>query len=338
MCATIQPLMNSDADSDPTPIFVLGLQRSGTTWLANVISQHTRIAAVQSDDHFGILSSIYFSHFVPAYGDLSDEENFRRFATDFASSDYYKVSGLDPDWLMSVKSRSYSQIFRAMMDEFSRQQGGAAYWVEKSPVHTPLANELAEAYPDARFICVVRRPQAATASQLWLHGARPTARARIRALLSLSLHRAQQRLLIHFCEQRKDRCFLTQYENFVANTESETRRACEFLGLKFEPSMLQLPWRRNTSFHSMDRQKALGIFDRIVVSTARASLSVLPLPVLRVLLDWRRKDQRRRQKYIKFPDWTWHRRDTNSADSRAVTQETTETISKSDLGDPRPSD
>jgi hypothetical protein len=294
--------------SRPTPVFVLGLPRSGTTWLANIIAQHSRATAVQSQDHFGILESMFFSHFAPAYGGLDNESNFRRFVTDFASSDYYLVSGLDANWLTGVQSRSYPEIFRTMMEEVARRHG-AEFWVEKSPAHTYLADELATVFPDARFICVVRRPQDAIASMFWLHEPPNSQLARVRTLLSLSLSRAQQCLLMQFCRRHKDRCLLTQYEVFVGDTEAETRRTCEFLGVDYEPAMLDLRWRRNTSFHSVDRRRAFGPGDRVILEVTRAMLSLAPLPVLRSLLARRRTRKRTREGGIVFPDSVWRRRD-----------------------------
>lgn len=88
-------MVTAEPASHATPVFVLGVQRSGTTWLANILAQHSRAIAVQADDHFGIHESIFFSHFARVYGDLGDEANFERFATDFATSDYYVLTGLE---------------------------------------------------------------------------------------------------------------------------------------------------------------------------------------------------------------------------------------------------
>jgi hypothetical protein len=299
----------------PTPVFVLGLQRSGTTWLANVFAQHSRAVAVQSADHFGIFESIFFSHFAAAYGDLNDEANFRRFARSFGTSEYYLLSGLDPGWLTNLKVRSYPEIFRAMMEEVARRRGGADFWVEKSPDHTPLADELAATFPDARFICIVRQPQSATASILWLRRPPQSSSARVCALLALSLFRAQQRLLTHFCRRHQDRCFLTQYEDFVADSEGETRRACKFLGIDYEPAMLDLPWQRNTSFHSIDRRHALRLSDRIIIAAAGTLLNLAPLCLLRAILAWHRTRRRKRQGGIVFPKWTWRSREAEFNDS-----------------------
>ena len=80
-------------EESPMPLFVLGAQRSGTTWTANLLAAHPQVAAVQSDDHFGIHESIFFSHFARAFGDLDDDANFDRFVAQFVTSDYYVLSG-----------------------------------------------------------------------------------------------------------------------------------------------------------------------------------------------------------------------------------------------------
>lgn len=296
--------MSSARAPHPTPVFVLGVQRSGTTWLANILAQHSRAVAVQSADHYGIHESIFFSHFARAYGDLNNEADFRRFAADFTSSDYYVLSGLEPEWLSEIRPRSYPAAFRAMMDEFARR-AGADLWVEKSPAHTLLAEQLAADFPDARFVAVLRETRAIVASQLWLPGRRPPAYpARLRRLIGLSLHCAQQRWLRRFCK-RNDACFLTTYERLARDTEGETRRICAFLGIDYEATMLELPWRRNTSFGAAERRRrALQLPDRLVVAVANAALHLLPASVVGSLIA-----RRRARRGVIWPDWCWRRRD-----------------------------
>lgn len=296
--------MSSTRAPHPTPVFVLGVQRSGTTWLANILAQHPRAVAVQSEDHFGILESIFFSHFARAYGDLNDEINFRHFAADFTTSDYYVVSGLEPQWLSQIRPRNYAAAFRAVMDEMARR-AGSDLWVEKSPAHTLLAEQLAADFPDARFVAIVRQTRPTIASQLWLSGRPPaTYPARVRRLIGLSLHCAQQRWLRSFCKGN-DACFMTTYERLARDTVGESRRVCEFLGLDYEPTMLELPWRRNTSFHAPEhRRRALRLSDELVVALATAVLHLLPASAVGSLIA-----RRRARRGVRWPDWCWRRRD-----------------------------
>jgi hypothetical protein len=302
----------SGSGSSPTPVFVLGLQRSGTTWLANVLANHPNAVAVQAEDHFGIHESIFFSHFARAYGDLDDDLNFRRFAAEFTTSDYYMLTGLPPDWLLSDRPGSYPEAFRNVMDEMARRRGGVQLWIEKSPTHTLLAEELAAAFPDARFVGIERRPEPVIASQLRLDGDEPLRYPRrLLRLLSMCLtYSLNQRWLARFCREC-DRCRSTSYEALSANPARETERICAFLGVRFTDSMLDLPWRRNTSFEGRhQRSGSLNSLDRALVTVAVALLRLVPLSLLRSF-----HDRRKARHGIEWPDWCWRRRDAGIAAS-----------------------
>lgn len=309
--ASYAGLVAAPATRRPTPVFVLGLQHSGTTWLASILAQHSRVAAVVSAEQRGIHESILFSHFAPAYGDLNDDANFERFATDFTSSGFYLLSGADPSWLWDLRPRSYAEALRALMEEVARRRGGADLWIEKSPDHTLLAEELAEAFPDARFVGITRRPQTAIASRMWGGGRRPPPYpARLRVLLALSAWRTGERWLKRFSRDR-DRCFLTTYERLVADPEAETRQICEFLGIAYEPAMLEPTFRANTSFESTDqRHRALSVPDKAVLATAGAAMWLVPSALWRKVVMWRRARVAARGGIV-FPDWPWHRRDSD---------------------------
>lgn len=293
--------------SHPTPVFVLGLQRSGTTWLANILAHHPRAVAVEAEEHFGIHESIFFSHFARAYGDLADEESFRRFAAAFTTSDYYLLTGIEPEWLTLARPRTYAQAFRAVMDELAHRRGGADLWIEKSPHHTLLAAQLEAAFPDARFVAIVREAVAVVHSRIWSSGHRPPpypARLVIlmRAAWTCSLH---QRWLLRFCRLGSN-CLLTTYEGLAGDTEATVREICTFLAIEFDPAMLDVPWRRNTSFRSSDerRERSLGRLDALVVRAASALLGTLPLALLR----WGAQ-RRQARRGIDWPEWCWRRRD-----------------------------
>lgn len=72
-----------------TPIFVVGVHRSGTTWLANILCRHSNIAGIQAERHFGIHESVFFSHFIHNFGDLRNDNIFIQFVEAFASSDHF---------------------------------------------------------------------------------------------------------------------------------------------------------------------------------------------------------------------------------------------------------
>ena len=297
--------MTEAARSRPTPVFVLGLERSGTTWLANILGNHPDAVAVQSEDHFGVHESIFFSHFARAYGDLADDANFRRFAEDFTTSDYYLLSGLPAKWLTERRPRTYAEAFGLVMDEMANR-AGARVWIEKSPSHTLLAEDLAREFPDARFVGIVRRPQAVINSHLSLAG-EPVPRYPRRARTVFRMARdcsLYERWLSRFCRGRDDAVFTT-YEELRADPERETARICEHIGIEFTPSMLDLPWRRNTSFDAArPRSKSLGRTDRMIVGASLAALRLVPVSALE-----RQVERSQERSGIQWPRWVWRRRD-----------------------------
>ena len=292
------------APPGPAPIFVLGLQRSGTTWLANVLAGHPEVAAVEAADHQGVHESIFFSHFARAYGDLADDANFDRFATDFTACDYYLLSGLEESWLREHRPRTYPDAFRSVMGELARRQG-AHRWLEKSPHHSLLAPELADAFPDARFVSVIREPADLIRSRLWAFRHTPPPYPRrfstlLRACAAVSLY---QRRLVQFTA-KCDRAILTSYEALRHDLEGEVRRLSARLDLEFDPRMVEPRYDPNSSFGTAaKRDTALSRLDRGIIRAAMAVMRCIPLPVLEAY-----EDRRRRRRGLDWPDWCWARR------------------------------
>lgn len=296
----------SGSGSSFTPVFVLGVQRSGTTWLGNILAQHSRAAAVQAPDHFGIHESIFFSHFARAYGDLAGDANFACFASEFTRSDYYVLTGLEPEWLEERRPRSYPDAFRAVMDEFADRDGRARIWIEKSPHHTLLADRLEAAFPDARFVGIVRNPTAVVASTLRMGEPRPpTYPARLGRVVRLAAKCSLYQGWLERFSRGRANCLLTRYERLAADPAAEVRRICDFLELEFEPAMLELPWPRNTSFGEAEsRHPTLEAFQALVVRATTALMRPVPVTGRRER-ELRRLDRRG----IDWPEWCWRRLD-----------------------------
>jgi len=290
--------------SDIRPIFVLGIQRSGTTWVANALGGHPSIAAVEAEDHNGVHESVFFSHFAREYGNLSEDGAFERFCADFTASDYFILTGLSEEWFRAARPRSYAEAFRLVMEEVARRRG-CRFWLEKSPHHTLLSDELAEAFPDAFFVCVVRDPVTLIRSRLWAFGrVPPPYPARLAALMrssaAVSLY---QRHLASFCS-RCDRAILLRYEEMREDAEAAMKRVLSFMGEDFDPSVTRRRYRANTSFPSpQDKERAFGCRDRVAIRLFSAVLRLVPLSALRAI-----EERRARRRGLDWPQWCWKRR------------------------------
>jgi len=291
---------------DVRPLFVLGIHRSGTTWLANMLAGHSQIRAVEDEVHQGVHESIFFSHFARAFGDLSDDANFERFADAFVMSDYYLITELEPAWLYDRRPRSYSECFDAVMVEFARRTGGAEYWLEKSPDHTPFAGDLARDYPQARFVCITRSTLDVVRSRFWMRRReRPPLSQRLRLIFRFTTACVyHQRSLKRFAREQGSRAIYLTYESLKESTKPELRKILEFVGLPFEPEMTEPRYAPNTSFRSGRPKPIWTSFDRFATFVFSSALHCIPLSVLRRLFV-----SRRSKRDVEWPDWCWKRRD-----------------------------
>lgn len=286
----------------PVPIFVLGLQRSGTTWIANMLEAHPEVAAVSAARHRGVHESIFFSHFARSYGPLDDEAAFGRFAADFTASDYFRLSGMDGGRFLASRPRDYATAFRLVMEEVaSRKQ--ARYWLEKSPHHTPLCDELARLFPDALFIAITRDSASLTRSRLSAYGrVPPSGPRRAGALCRAGFANAfYRRLVDRFQADHPGRCLKVTFEDLRAGREHEIRRIAAFLGIDGRSDRFEPRFPANSSFAG-GRPPAvpLGRGDRMLLRLAERACLLLPLGLLAGL--HRLKEGR---KPARWPGWCW---------------------------------
>lgn len=285
------------------PIFVFGLQRSGTSWIANMLCQHSRCVGIQSEDHHGIHESLFFSHFSRSYGDLSDDRRYRRFLNDFAQSDYFLLSDLPFEWLSQRRSRDYARIFHELMESVALRDG-ATHWVEKSPHHSLYSEDLASQYPNAVFVCVLREPATLLPSLLnapWRAASKYPWRILtiIRSCMSYVLF---SKHLKKFAKQ-KPNAILIHYEKLLVNPKEQANKLCAFLNLPYQAEMIDVPFIKNSSFRTgADRSRATSTTDRLFIHIALGLFRLIPLRVLHLT--------NKLKSFIRpepWPDWVWRR-------------------------------
>ncbi|MGD9548260.1 MAG: sulfotransferase [Candidatus Krumholzibacteriia bacterium] len=290
----------------PTPIFVVGLQRSGTTWVANCLGGHPDIAVIEAEDHHGIHESIFFSHFARAYGDLADDAAYARFLEGFLTCDYFLLSGVDAQEFTAVRHRTYAEAFSYLMDRVARDRG-CRFWLEKSPDHTPFVADIRRAFPAARFVCVVRDPRGLVRSRLHAYGRRPARGLKrmaqvVKGGVAVSFY---QRLLADFC-RKDDLALLVRYDDLVAGTEQGLQAITGFIGCGFDEGVLQERFSPNTSFSGPGKsaRPGLGEVDRFLLALALGLTGLVPLALLRRIQAWKAG-----RTGVRWPDWCWKRRD-----------------------------
>jgi len=223
----------TSAPEDASPIFVVGMNGSGTSVLNECLNRHPKIYGFRGETK--VLP--FFIKNEASYGPLDDDENFRRLWEAMANSHSFKRSrhratgsaayALPSDWRETP--RRAAAVFHGIMSDFARRESKVR-WSEKSPLHALHIRLLADAFPLARFIHIVRDGRDAAAS---LH-------RRWRSSPLVTICRWKQ-LVVTAEEQGAEiaeRYLKIHYESLTTNSERELQRVCEFLGEEFHASML----------------------------------------------------------------------------------------------------
>jgi len=219
--------VGSKSDS---PFFVVGCGRSGSTLLRLILSRHSRLAIPpETKFYLDLVKEL------PLNEPLSADQVLRAcdLITDREQWSDFKLSTAE---FRSQANALKSPRLRDVMDLIYvdyRQSKGKARWGDKTPGYIRIASELAEIYPEAKFIYLVRdgRDVAKSFHDLrwggsWWHQC-------IAPWVDVADVFAR-----HVKGPLGDRFLQVRYEDLVTQSEACVRGICEFLGEDFEPRML----------------------------------------------------------------------------------------------------
>jgi tetratricopeptide (TPR) repeat protein len=199
----------------PDPIFIIGLPRSGSTLIEQILSSHPQVEGTME------LPEI-----------ISLTHDLRRHAVEGRGGAYHDVlAGQDATQLRNLGER-YLENTRI------HRKTGAPFFIDKMPnnfFHVGLIHLM---LPRARIIDARRHPLACCFSGYKQYFARGQN-------FSYGLddigryYRDYVALMAHFDEVLPGRIHRVVYEDMVADTEAEVRRLLDYCGLPFDPQCLR---------------------------------------------------------------------------------------------------
>jgi hypothetical protein len=214
---------------DRGPIYLAGIERSGTSLMYALLASHPNIAMTRRTN--------LWSFFYNQYGDLSQRENFERCLA--AMMRYKRLLKLQPDperlrhefW---QGAPTYGRLF-ALLEQHQAERLGKPRWGDKSLNQERYVDQIFATYPDARMIQMIRDPRDRYASALtrWKVIRGQAGSGLARWLWSVERGRRNQ-------QRYPDRYRIIRYESLAAHPEETLREVCAFIGEEYMPAMLTM--------------------------------------------------------------------------------------------------
>lgn len=212
------------------PFFIVGSGRSGTTLLRMILSSHSRLSIPPETYYLAPLLDQ-----LPIDRSLSPDEVER--AVKVMTGHYrWPDMGIDSGELARDAAALVSPKLRDIVEiAYAKHLAheGKARWGDKTPPYIQIVPRLAEMFPGARFIHLLRdgRDVAKSFQSVGWYGPH-LHRNMIEWTGAIELDRRWRKLPL------ADRILVVRYEDLVRQTEKTTKQICEFLGEEFEPQML----------------------------------------------------------------------------------------------------
>ena len=264
----------------PKPIFVVGVHRSGTTWLANILCQHSKIAGIQHERHFGIHESAFFDGIMGNFGDLRNDNDFIQFVEIFAISDYFLLSRLDKNIFYKERPNTYQDFFRILMDCFAEKEK-VDFWLEKTPAHTIYLEKISEYFPDSKFVSIKRNIVDTIKSTIKMQYYTSNENISMipRPFITIYLiyrYIKYYKYIEHFCK-KSNSIKVINYEELKKSPEPVITNLCKFLDIEFESNMLKKKYKPNTSFSdNQERKEVLTSTEKWLIKLFAPLCTILP--------------------------------------------------------------
>lgn len=309
-------MMELDLNKSMNPIFVVGPPRCGTTLMAKLLGQHSRLF-MPGEMHF--FDDI---HSRSKYLDALEEDNafekiYQRLLSIYARysepDDQIRVERIfsNPKVKKHMKSacKTYKELLSFFM-EAQAQEEGKPRWGNNVPRDIFNIDRIISFYPRAKVVICVRDIRDFLLSyQFKWRSTVPEDVERIKKMyhpiMTSFLWKSSLRQLPKtYSLVHKNNRILVRYEDLVQRPEETLKKVCQIIGEEFEPEMLNIGynnssfgtdakgiftasvgrWKRGLRPEEVEIAQIIGGQDMVKVGYQKEKVRFSPLKLLSILL------------------------------------------------------
>jgi tetratricopeptide (TPR) repeat protein len=203
--------------NDKTPVFIVGLPRSGTTLTERILSSHSQVESV-------------------------GESFFMQIVLKRVSGDRSPDS-MSPSIVEAAAKKDMQRVAKGYLEAIAYRFGDKPMFIEKFPENFLYLGFIAKAFPDARIIHLNRNPM----DNCFALYKQSFFRYAYRLEDLGPYYEAYSRLHDHWRQLLGERLVEMDYEQLVSDQERQTRRLLDEIGLDFEEGCLRFEKNKNAS-------------------------------------------------------------------------------------------
>lgn len=201
------------------PIFIIGMHRSGTTLLEQMLDGH---------------------HDVRGVGELYDFTNQMRYA-----ADWHCRGPIDAEIARRARDADFAAVGAGYLEKMEYRLGKQRYFTDKLPSNFFNAGFICEALPQGKILHMVREPMETCFSNLRELFSDVNAYSYDQRELA-HFHGHYRRLMAHWHARYPGRILDVDYARLTTEPEVVMREVAAFCGFEFEPAMVDVQNRERS--------------------------------------------------------------------------------------------
>lgn len=236
--------------------FLLSSGRSGSTLLSNILNAHKKILSVPESTFLIVLSKMYGrkNHFTENdYKNIVERIWLRK-------EEFSKIWNINNGELLQSLLDKKPQKLEEIIHEIYFSYNGArakkspAIIVDKNPLYFRFIKSIQKNYPKAKYILLVRDYRDRMAS---LRKSKFSNQLANNLIKGIAWNKRNRQL---FKMSTRDNTILIKYEDLVTNPEKTITNICNFIGVSFEPQMLNFHQKETHDYEKIETSEEMNLY------------------------------------------------------------------------------